>query len=317
MATRRRASGTPRSSGTSPLRLIVIAAVLLTLVLVALRLLPGSPLAASAAGQWGEPATPAAPSATAGPSLTRPPSPKPTVPPAPSLRPLAVRPANVNIDASGWWSWSLLDQRTGKIYGSKNMAGTSTTASLIKAWIGSDFLRRSAEQNETPTDLRMAQLTTMIRDSDNDAAEDLFDAVGRVASIKRLISMCRLTDSSASSAGGWSRTMLSARDTARMGACISDGRAAGPKWTKWMLNEMRQVRGVGDFGIRKAFPATVQKTIAIKNGWVDRTAEQEYHVSCLAIGDGWTIGVMTKYPITRGYTYGAQICESVGEQLRA
>ena len=70
--------------------------------------------------------------------------------------------------------------------------------------------------------------------------------------------------------GGWSRTRLSARDTARLGACIDDGRAAGPKWTKWLLNEMRLVRGVGDFGIRKAFPAAEQKTIAIKNGWIDR-----------------------------------------------
>ena len=57
---------------------------------------------------------------------------------------------------------------------------------------------------------------------------------------------------------------------------------------------MRAVRGTGDFGIRKAFPAAEQKTIAIKNGWVDRQAEQEYHVSCLAIGDGWVIGVMAK-----------------------
>ena len=77
-----------------------------------------------------------------------------------------------------------------------------------------------------------------------------------------------------------------------MGDCIADGRAAGPKWTKWLLDEMRLVRGVGDFGIRKAFPAAVQKKIAIKNGWVDRTSEQEMHINCLAIGDTWTMGVM-------------------------
>ena len=111
--------------------------------------------------------------------------------------------------------------------------------------------------------------------------------------------------------------MLSPADIARMGACIADSRAAGPKWTTWLINEMRHVRGTGDFGMRKAFPADVQKTIAIKNGWIDRQAEQEYHVSCLAIGDGWVIGVMARYAINKGYPYGARICQEVGEQLRA
>ena len=111
--------------------------------------------------------------------------------------------------------------------------------------------------------------------------------------------------------------MLSPADIARLGACIADGRAAGPEWTDWLLDEMRAVRGTGDFGVRKAFPAAERKTIAIKNGWVDRQAEQEYHVSCLAIGDGWAIGVMARYEINRGYPYGAGICEQVGEQLRA
>lgn len=305
----RRASSA-RGGKASPLRLALIAGALLLIVVAALRLVPGSPFSASAA-RWGTQAAPV-------PSTTSPAASRKATPTsaAPSLPPLAIRPTTVKIDATGWWAWAMIDHRTGEIYGSKNMTETSTTASLIKAWIAADFLRRSAEQQQTPSAARMTQLTKMIRDSDNDAAEDLFEAVGRISSIERLMSMCKLTDSSPSSAGGWSRTRLSPRDIARMGKCIDDGRAAGPKWTDWLLKEMRLVRGVGDFGIRSAFPESVQDTIAIKNGWIDRTAEQEYHVSCLAIGDGWSVGVMTRYPINRGYTYGAEICESVGRQLR-
>jgi hypothetical protein len=291
---------------------IAVAVLLAALVGVGLRLLPGSPLAAKAAARWAGLPTASAPAPT--PAPTGSPSAAPPSPTASALPPLAVRPADVEIDASGWWSWALLDLRTGEMSGPASRTRTSTTASLIKSWIAADFLRRSDGE---PSDSRMDQLRVMIRDSDNEAAESLYNAVGRVASIERLIDICRLKDSEPSSSGGWSRTMLSPADVARLGACIADGRAAGPEWTDWLIDEMRAVRGTGDFGVRKAFPAAERKTIAIKNGWVDRQAEQEYHVSCLAIGDGWAIGVMARYEINRGYPYGADICEQVGEQLRA
>jgi hypothetical protein len=296
---------------TRPLWFAAITAILVGLVLVGLRVVPGSPLATSAAAPHGDASGNA--DAAAGPSTGVSSAP---VAPTPQLPPLAVRPAKVKIDTDAWYGWSLIDLRTGKISGSTNMGQTSTTASLIKAWIVADYLRRTAEAGDTPSTTRLAELTKIIRDSDNTLAERLYTQIGRAKSIERLLSICKLTDSSVSESGGWSRTHLSPRDDARLGACIADGRAAGPEWTDWLLNEMRLVRGVGDFGIRKAFPAEEQKSIAIKNGWVDRTTEQEYHVSCLAIGDGWAVGVMTRYPIERGYTYGAEICQSVGEQLR-
>lgn len=293
---------------------IATVVVLVALLIVGLRLWPGSPLAAKAAARWQS-----APESTAASTAGQPdpPSSAPTESPEPTLSPLPVKATDVKIDMSGWYSWALLDTRTGEMSGPDDRVELSTTASLIKAWIGADFLRRSAERGETPSDSRMAQVRTMIRDSDNTAAQSLYEADGEDGAIKRLLSICKLKDSKVAEDGGWSRTMLSPADITRMGACIADGRAAGPKWTKYLLGEMRAVRGTGDFGIRKAFPAADQKTIAIKNGWVDRQREQEYHVSCMAIGDGWVIGVMAKYDINKGYTYGANICEQVGEQLRA
>lgn len=299
----------------TPLRISIITGVLLVLVLTTLRLVPGSPLAGHTAMEWSEPRE----QVSATPAATQParptPSATPSATPSPELPPLEVREADVTVDVEGWWAWAVLDTRTGESYGSPNMAETSPTASLIKSWIGADFLRRSAEAKKKPTDAQLQQVRIMIRDSDNDAATSLYGTVGGSASIKRLISMCRLTDSRAGS--GWSRTLLSPRDTTRLAACIADGRAAGPTWTKWLLGEMRAVRGSGDFGIRKAWPAAEQKTIAIKNGWVERSEERETHVNCLAIGDGWTMAVMARYPINLGYDYGAKICQRVAQQLRS
>ncbi|MEU7994275.1 hypothetical protein AB0B83_02895 [Micromonospora sp. NPDC049060] len=309
--TRQRRADEPADA--SPRRLIAIAVVLICLVLVSLRLLPGSPFESRAAAEWGTPAGPAERATTAPSDRSSRPSPSPS--PTPEPEPLPFEAKELDLDIEGWYSWSVLDRRTGEIVGSDNMDETSTTASLIKAWIVADHLRRADENGQTPSAAKLADATKIIRDSDNTRTQQFYNALGGSSSIKRLLAKCELTDSSVASDGGWSRTKLSPRDTARMGACIADGRAAGPKWTKWLLNEMRLVRGGGDFGIRKAFPAAERKNIAIKNGWIDRTKEQEMHINCLAIGDTWTMGVMVRYPIGKGYEYGMKNCQKITEAL--
>ncbi|TDC36471.1 hypothetical protein E1211_13370 [Micromonospora sp. 15K316] len=294
----------------SPLRLLAIAVVLIGLVLVSLRLVPGSPFESQAAPAWG---TGAGDGAHVDGAAGR--SDRPSAEPSPSLPPLPFEAKELDLDIEGWYGWAVLDRRTGEVIGSKDMDETSTTASLIKSWIVADYLRRADEKGQTPSDAKLADATLVIRDSDNTRAEQFYDNVGRAASIKRAISMCGLTDSSVAPDGGWSRTALSPRDVARLGNCIAEGKAAGPEWTDWLLNEMRQVRGAGDFGIRKAFPAAERKQIAIKNGWIDRTQEQEMHINCLAIGDTWTMGVMVRYPIDMGYDYGMKNCQKITEAL--
>ncbi|MER7439907.1 serine hydrolase [Micromonospora avicenniae] len=306
-------AGDRQGRDASPLRLIAVAVILIGLVLVSLRLLPGSPFVSQAAATWGAGAGDGTRATNAPGDRSNRPSAEPS--PSPSLPPLPFEAKDLDLDIEGWYGWAVLDRRTGEIIGSKTMDETSTTASLIKSWIVSDYLRRADEKGEKPSDAKLADATLIIRDSDNTRAEQFYNSVGRAASIKRAISMCGLTDSSVAPDGGWSRTALSPRDVARLANCIAEGKAAGPEWTDWLLNEMRQVRGTGDFGIRKAFPAAERKQIAIKNGWIDRTREQEMHINCLAIGDTWTMGVMVKYPIDMGYDYGMKNCQKITEAL--
>jgi hypothetical protein len=290
---------------------LIISALVATagVVLLMLRFVPGSPLQATAAPRDDPPGSVAGTTSGGSPETAASPS------PSPSPSPLLVEAGPVSVNVSGWYSWALLDQRTNKITGSTNMSSTNRTASMIKSWIAADYLRRSAERGVTPSDTRLNEVSTMIRDSDNAAATDLYAVNGKQASTRRLISTCGLTDSKVGPTS-WSDTRVSARDTTRIAACIQDGRAAGPKWTSWLLKEMRLVRGVGDFGIRKAFPAAVAQTIAIKNGWVVRDDNGDWEVNCLAIGDGWTMGVLTRYDASLGMTYGANICKNVAAQLR-
>jgi hypothetical protein len=225
-----------------------------------------------------------------------------------------LRPRPVAFSSPGFQSWALLNTRNGAISGSDNPAATSDTVSMVKAWLAADYLRQAAQRHESPSAERLHELSIMIRDSDNQAAEDIYRRNGSTASIQRLIRMCRLTSSSAVP-DRWSETRMSAPDAARMGACLADGWAAGPEWTTWVLNEMRHVRGDGRFGIITALPADVAATIAIKNGWLLRDETGLWHVNCLAIGDGWVLAVMLRYPGSLGFAHGGTVCRSVATQL--
>ncbi|MER7003053.1 hypothetical protein ABT297_08400 [Dactylosporangium sp. NPDC000555] len=234
----------------------------------------------------------------------------PAPPTASTLPPALLHPAPVTVDATGFWSWTLLDRRTGATVGSANANTAQRTASMIKAWLASDYLSR----NPNPSQSNLSQLSLMIRSSDNAAASHFWGLNGKSASISRLVQICGLTDSKAYI--DWASTLISARDAARMGACIGDGRAAGPEWTDWVLNEMRNVAKDQKFGIAPALPAAEQASTAVKNGWIARS-DDKWYVNCLAIGTDWVLSVLTVYPSSKGQGYGAGICESVARQLQA
>jgi hypothetical protein len=238
--------------------------------------------------------------------------PQPTLGMAGQPAPPLLGPGRVNVSVQGFYSWALLDRKTGNISGSANFANaTNSTESMIKVWIAADYLRRIAD--DKPSQDRLGELTRMIRDSDNSAAEDIYQVDGADSVVQRMVSICGLTETSASE-GWWSRTEVSARDSVRLGVCVTDGRAAGPKWTNWILGEMRQVRGEGRFGIIDALPANVAARIPIKNGWT--VVGDEWRVNCLAVVDRYVLAVLTRYPESLGLSYGADTCRSVTTQLR-
>jgi hypothetical protein len=304
-------------------RLTVVALSVVTMLValagiaVAIRELPGL-TAADANGPTPSPSATATPSASASPTA----SPSPSRSPKPKLTPLPFRSTKVSVNTAGFWSWSLMDRRTGKIVGSSNYKETSTTASMIKPWLAADYLRMADEAGKTPSESRLHELEIMIRDSDNAAALETFNLNGKTASIERLISMCGLTDSQAVP-NEWGTTRVSARDAVRMGDCIADGTAAGAKWTPWVLDMMRKVRGVGDFGPRDVLPPAEAKKIAIKDGWLLRDDDKNWHVNCLAVGDTWVMSIMQRYPSTgkkesekeAEFAHTRQVCRDVASQL--
>ncbi|MGN9811187.1 hypothetical protein ACTMSW_17730 [Micromonospora sp. BQ11] len=254
-------------------------------------------------------------------------APAPQAPPPPTL---AAGTVSVNFKGE-FFSWALMDRATGEISGSKNLAATSSTESMIKSWFAADYLRQLGNK---PIPAAMKKnITTAIRDSNDDAANALYAAVGKAATIKKMIGTCGLTDTKPGNVPGyvgwWSFTRMSPRDAVRLGDCIGDGKAAGPKWTGYLLDEMSKVRGStaakdqklrfggGRWGIIDGLPASIasQGPVSIKNGWTLLSYDGNWHVNCLAVTDRWSLAVMLRYPQKSGLTYGAQVCASVASQL--
>ncbi|MDG4821627.1 hypothetical protein O7635_07140 [Asanoa sp. WMMD1127] len=254
--------------------------------------------------------------------------PKVVEPPQPTLAP---QPVSVKVD--GFYSWALMDLKSGKISGSKNSATqTSSTESMIKTWIVSDFLRQRDEDGRPVSSYEKTMVQRAIRNSDDDAAGSLNKLGGGTTQTKRMISWCGLKNTHLGTVPGyvgwWSFTEMSAQDVTRLGKCIQSGKAAGKKYTPLVLSEMTKVQGTvaqqqktsggGRWGIIDGLPKEIvakQGPISIKNGWTALVYDGDWHISCMAISKEWVLAVQTRYPASQGLAYGAKVCQNTATQL--
>jgi hypothetical protein len=191
---------------------------------------------------------------------------------------------------------------------------------MVKAWIAADYLRTQAAAGRTPDAATLNDLTLMIIDSNDDMAEKYYDKGGTNAVIQRLISTCGLAHTTIYPFF-WARTTMTPQDAVRYGNCLGSGTAAGPRWTEWLLNTMRNVRGGvndqpntskqgGRWGIIDGLPPTLAALTSIKNGF---TAYKDgWHVSCLAVERDWVLNVMVRIGTLPS---AANVCRSVAQQL--
>jgi hypothetical protein len=258
-------------------------------------------------------------------------SPEPSVAPVPPAPPIPAKPSPrpapkprgpvasaVDVKTSAGWSWALRNTKTGEVIGSEDKASfTNNTESMIKAWITTDYLMDVEATGRQLTAAEQERLRRMIHFSDDQAAQWAYLARGGDLVVKRLISTCKLTDTTVTPRW-WSKTQISARDAALMGDCVLNGNLLTPRWHDWLLDQMRNVDPSNAFGIAEA-PVLAGKKVAIKNGWTEhaQATGSVWALNCLAVWGDWSLAVLTNYPARLGQSHGAGICETVAQQLFA
>jgi len=241
-------------------------------------------------------------SASPSPSLTQNPAPSPT--PSPS----SLYNLSPTWTTTHWVSWAILDTKHNVFAGSDNWRQTTYLMSMIKPWIAADWIN----EHPNPSQSVLAQLSTMIVDSDDQMAYRYFQGQ---PSWDRFVHTCGITDIVYRS-WSWSLTEVSAHDAVLYGECLRDGKATSPEWTSWILDKMRHVAGDGDFGVRQLFPD--RTLVATKNGWYNW--EGKWYINCLSMKDDWIISILQQWPyaggdLQYGIALGDPVCKAVANQV--
>ncbi|WP_203911911.1 hypothetical protein [Rhizocola hellebori] len=214
----------------------------------------------------------------------------------------------VAVPSGSWLQWAYIDSK-GEVSGSPAAErDSSAMESVVKAWIAADFLMR----DPTPSQSRLEQIRRMVRDNNDKDAQSLYVSLGADESIERMIAVCSLAHTKVAP-GWWAKTTTTAADTARLSRCIGSGKAAGPKWTPWLLTELRQIRGQGAFGITQGLTVSAAPQVGYKNGWT--LYEREWAVNCMAVADTWSLAIMQRYPKELNLEHGARNCAQIATQL--
>jgi hypothetical protein len=194
-------------------------------------------------------------------------------------------------------------------------------ASVVKISIAIGILRQLHAQGEEVSSTIMNDLTSMIEQSDNDAAERLWEFEGRADALLVTERTAGLTRTEYQVGHGWGFTLTTAHDQARLGAMLAGGRMLDDDDTQLVLNLMHHVVSSEQWGFQDSVPPAIAP--AIKNGWYEDTDAPVWRIHCTAIFDSallahpFSIAVMTRYPASLGMGYGEDTCRGVAQRLGA
>ena len=271
----------------------LVIAVGLVVVVMSGRHDAGKPARADAA-QAGRPPAPSAP---VSPSAAVSPTARPTGPP-PQPDPFTPAMASQLAGQAGTVAAAVYDLATRQLW-SIGPGRPQAEASVVKVDILETLLARHGAGGLSGTD--QAQALTMIEDSDNDSATDLWDAVGGASGIRSFNARAGLADTTPSPcvqcAGfawpGWGlSTTTPADQIALLRQIAVPGGLLSTAERGYVAQLMENVTPSQRWGVCTGVPAQV--TVALKNGWLPlNQAGTDWQVNSV----GWVSGLGRDYLI--------------------
>ncbi|MGE2717941.1 serine hydrolase, partial [Mycolicibacterium litorale] len=224
-------------------------------------------------------------------------APLPALPEAPPAQPAApvdgldarVRQATADAAASGAdLEIAVLDRNTGQLV-SGGANKPFPIASVVKLFIADDLLLRESQGEAELSEADRKSLDSMLRSSDDSAAQMFWDRSGGNAVIGRVVARYGLTGTTAPYNGHWDVTQSTASDLVRYYDMLLDG-AGGlpPEQANVIIGNLAQSTPTGTDGYPQRFgipEGLYAEPVAVKQGWFCCwNGGNQLHVSTGAIG---------------------------------
>jgi beta-lactamase class A len=214
------------------------------------------------------------------------PKPKPKSPFARLAGYIASRPGTVTA--------AVLDRTTGRFWVFHPRV-KEDTASIVKVEIMATILKKAQDAGSEPPGDEQSLMTTMIENSDNDAATALLHDVGGPSAVQGFDNSIGMTGTTVSTQAlipgstlpGWGLTTTTARDEVRLVSTFAfHNTVLSDASRSYGLNLMEHVESDQAWGVSGGVPPGV--TVALKNGWLplDLANNTDYQIDSI----GWIHG---------------------------
>jgi beta-lactamase class A len=171
------------------------------------------------------------------------------------------------------------------------------TASVVKVDILATLLHQAEQQGTEITVEEQDLATTMIENSDDDAATDLWDDIGQQTGLASFDSLIPLPDTVPGADGYWGETTTTGADQVDLlRELVQPSSLLEQSAQSYELGLMENVESDQAWGVNSGAPAGV--TVALKNGWLPLEDNSDWQVNSIGWVDGegrdYLIAVLTK-----------------------
>lgn len=168
-------------------------------------------------------------------------------------------------------SLALMDRQTGRIVASGDQA-PFPLASVTKLFIADDLLNQSAQRKQPLSPADQHALESMLRSSDDLAADDFWVRGGGNAIIGRVAARYHLASTKVPYDGNWWNTMSTTSDLVRYYAMLLDGSGGLPRaQADMILANLAASSPLGADGYPQRFgipDGLFNEPVAVKQGWM-------------------------------------------------
>lgn len=171
------------------------------------------------------------------------------------------------------------------------------TASIVKVDILATLLQQAQKSGDGLSDEEQDLATTMIENSDDDAASDLWDDIGQQAGLAAYNSLIPLKSTVPGTDGHWGGTTTTAADqVSLLRQIVQTSKILDPASQGYELGLMENIESDQAWGVTAGVPSGV--TVALKNGWLPLEDDGDWQVNSIGWIDGdgrdYVIAVLSK-----------------------